>query len=282
MRILLLINIAIIALFALEVSAQSIRLAPLPMLDTVVTNQQFSPFAEYLSIKTGQQVELVNYNSYENLLAEFIQDKIDLAYLGPLPYAVLISRDPTFVPIVSFVDAEGNSTYTCSLVTFDSDINGLSDQILPIALTQPLSTCGYLMTESMLKHQGLSLENSAYYYTGKHSECALDVIRGKACCAGVKTAIADKYRILGLQLSAESTPVPGFLLVANPRTLGVETIATIRESLLQLDPRHNPSDAQVTKLWGENLRYGAVSAYPGDYQSIQDKLPQIKIPGGNQ
>jgi phosphonate transport system substrate-binding protein len=270
----------VLVVFSIEAPAKTIRFSPIPMLPQATISKQFFSFVQYLSKNTGQQVELVYQQDYQKLIEEFINDKIDLAYLGPLPYVILTERDPDFVPVVRFVDARGQSTYTCSLVTFDQNIADLSSSSsLPVALTQPFSTCGYLMTEHLLNQSGLSLEHVPHYYAEKHSECALDVIRGKASFAGVMTPIGEQYRKLGLQFIGESEPLPGFLLVANPRTLPADTIDRLRNSLLHLDPRNNPADAEVTKFWGENLRYGAVPARNADYQPIKDKLKQIIIPG---
>ncbi len=272
----------IIVVSSADISAKTIRFAPLPMFSKSTITKQFSPFVEYLSKNMGQQVELTYHRNYQDLLSKFIQDDIDLAYLGPLPYVMLIENDPDFVPVVRFVNASGESTYTCSLVTFDRDRSArLSLSKLPVALTQPFSTCGYLMTEGLLNRRGLSLNNTPYYYSGEHSECALDVIRGKASVAGIKTSIGKRYKNLGLQFVEQSVLLPGFLLVANPRTLSADTIDRIRKSLLSLDPLNSPADAEVTKPWGAGIRYGAVSAHETDYQLIKEKLQKIKIPEAN-
>jgi phosphonate transport system substrate-binding protein len=271
-----------LVVFYIEAPAESIRFAPIPMLSQATINKMFFPFTQYLSKITGQQVKIVYQEHYSKLLDEFINDEIDLAYLGALPYVILTNQDPDVVPVVRFVDACGQSTYTCSLVTFDRTPGILANSNLLVALTQPFSTCGYLMTEHLLSQRGLILEHTPHYFAGKHSEAALDVIRGKASVAGVKTSIGEQYRKLGLRFIAESPPLPGFLLVANSRTLSVETIDTVRNSLLQLNPRNNPRDAEVTKLWGKSHRYGAVPAYNADYQPIKDMLKQMVIPGVNQ
>lgn len=282
-KITLTLWLLLVVVFSVDVAAKIIRLAPLPMLSQATVITQFSPFAQYLSKNTGQQVELVYHQNYQDLINEFIKDNVDLAYLGPLPYVMLIERDPDFVPVVRFVNGSGQSTYTCSLVTFDRNHAALPSLTeLPVALTQPLSTCGYLMTEDLLNRRGLSLESTPYYYSGKHSECALDVIRGKASVAGIKTSIAKQYKSLGLQFIEQSVPLPGFLLVANSRTLSAETIDRIRNSLLSLDPLHNPADAETTRSWGAGIRYGAVPAHKDDYQLITKKLRQIIIPGVSQ
>ncbi|MEA3464543.1 MAG: PhnD/SsuA/transferrin family substrate-binding protein [Thermodesulfobacteriota bacterium] len=277
------ITLMIFAVFTLfpsgAFSAQTIRLAVLPMVSEAEVFQQFSPFNHYISDITRQPVELVYWQNYKKLLDELINDHIDLAFLGPLPYVILTNQDNSFIPIARFVDANGNANYTCSLIAFDCDVAALNVKQARIALTQPYSTCGYLYTKQLLKKYPLNLEELSYYYAGQHSTCALDVIRGTAQIAGVKTSIARQYSNLGLRIIAESEPIPGFLLVANSRTLEAGTIDKIRSALLQLDPRHNQTDAKTTATWGKMIRYGAIPVIAEGYQQIRQLFEQTQIPG---
>lgn len=260
-------------------SAQTIRLAPLPMVSAAEMFQQFQPFCDYISTVTGQPVELVYHEGYKTLLEQLHSDHVDLAYLGPLPYVILSKRDSGFIPVARFVDEHGAATYTCSLVTFDYAITPQNNKPPRIALTQPYSTCGYLLSQQLLSQYNLKLDQLPYYYSGQHSTCALDVVCAKADLATVKTSIAQHYAKLGLRVTTTSDPLPGFLLVANTRTLSSTTIEQIRTQLLQLDPLHNEVDATTTAPWGEMLRYGAIAASATDYQQIEHMLATTTIPG---
>lgn len=262
--------------------AQPIRFGLLPMLCKCEMEKDFYPFAHYLNKITSTEVEMIYHKNYQTLLDGLINDKIDLAYLGPLPYVSLTQQDPSYVPIARFLNQDGSATYTCSLVSFESPLSRLHNSVVPIvALTQPRSTCGYLVTEQLLQHSGSTLQSLPYYYAGQHSECALEVLRGQAQFAGLKTSIARQYRNLGLNILAESEPLPGFLLVANPRTLSSDTIAKIRSSLLGLKPNKNVRDAEVMARWGRMIRYGAISAESSDYDVIRQMVDRVKIPGGD-
>lgn len=287
---LLLMRIQKVVLFAVVLSfclfssavAQSIRFAPLPMLSRVEMEKDFQPFTHYLNKITSAKVEMIYHKNYQTLLDGLNNDTIDLAYLGPLPYVSLTQLDPSYVPMVRFVDQDGSATYTCSLVSFDSPLQNVRNVIPPIiALTQPQSTCGYLVTEQLLQHSGSSLVNLPYYYTGLHSECALDVLRGKAQFAGLKTSIARQYRNLGLDIVAESAPFPGYLLVANSRTLDGETIAKIQASLLELKPNIVTGGDDVSAPWGKMIRYGAIPVHSSDYDVIRKMVNRVKIPEGD-
>lgn len=269
------------SLFSL-VSAQPIRFAPLPMVSKGEVEKNFQPFSHYLSTITSTDVETIYYKNYQNLIDGLINDQIDLAYLGPLPYVSLIQQDSSYVPVVRFVNQDGAATYTCSLVTFDSTLSSLDSTALPIvALTQPRSTCGYLVTEQLLQNLHTGLDALPYYYAGQHSTCALEVLRGKAQFAGMKTSIARQYRNLGLNIVAQSDPLPGFLLVANPRTLGGDVIRNIKTSLLQLKPYATPNGAVTTANWGKMIRHGAIPVQSSDYDGIRQMVDRIKVPEGD-
>lgn len=280
-RVVLLAILFAFCLFSLA-SAQPIRFAPLPMLAKSEVEKNFQPFAHYLSTITATDVETIYYENYHTLLDGLINDQIDLAYLGPLPYVSLIQQDSSYVPVVRFVNQDGDATYTCSLVSFDSTLSSLGSAVLPIvALTQPRSTCGYLVTEQMLQQLHTSLDVLPYYYAGQHSTCALEVLRGNAQFAGMKTSIARQYRNLGLTILAESDPLPGFLLVANPRTIDGDTIRIIQTSLLQMKPSATPSGAVTTANWGKMIRYGAIPVRSSDYDVVRQMVDRINFPEGD-
>lgn len=261
-------------------AGKSIRFSPLPMLSAEAVTDNFSPFATYLSDVTDSSIELVYYQDFQVLIEGFANDQLDLAYLGPLPYVLLKQRMPDVIPLARFVDAEGKATYTCSLVSFSEKIDMQEVSFAtPIAMPQPYSTCAYLMTENFLRQQGGSLERLPYYYAGNHAEAALDVVRGKASFAGVKTQIGEMYEKLGLHVFEQNVPLPGFLLVANPHTLSAEQIALLKSKILELDPLHNAAAKRLTSVWGREIRYGAIPVEKEDYRYIGQVLTDIKIPG---
>jgi phosphonate transport system substrate-binding protein len=228
---------------------------------------------------SGRKVSQRFFDDHSDVLNALLNDEVDMAFLGPLPYLTLSKKDPSFVPIGQFLNSHGEFTYTCALVTYDC-MTGDSDSQIPqkIALTQPYSTCGYLMTESLLTSLGLSLTTTPYEYIGPHDECALRVIRKEVDLAGMKTSIAKKYSSLGLQVLAESSPIPSFLLVANSRTVSAEMIHDIQKKLLALDPLHNVNDFEITKNWSELIRYGAVELHRDSFHEVEQVLSVISIP----
>ena len=273
------VSTVIIACLALGnvADAETIRFAPLPMENRETVIKQFRPLTTFLEQRLGVTVDYVYLDSYADILAKFRQSKVDIAYLGPLPYVELRASYAQAQPMVHFKEKSGNTTYTCALVTVPDAGFHIQDAIKKkIALTQPLSTCGYLSASGLMRAQGSSLEDNYYRYVGKHDAVALSVIRGEFEAGGLKSAIARKYAHLGLQILAETPPLPSFALVANTNTLPPALISKICRELTALAP--DGKDSAMLKSWGDNIRYGAVTASDDEYRVVRDLLSEAVIP----
>ena len=257
--------------------AQVIRFAPLPMEHRETIIKQFQPMLRFLEQQLKLTITFIYTDSYGDIIDKFRAGAIDLAYLGPLPYIELRNQDSQAEPIVHFNEQSGKPFYTCAIAAMaDSTIPlaGLSGR--RIALTQPLSTCGYLSVAGLLRGYGSTIEDNRYAYLDKHDAVALAIVRGEYDIGGLKSAIAKKYRHLGLAILAETPPLPSFGLIANRTTLPAETISAIQASLTQLAP--TGKDRVMLETWGENLRFGAVPASDSDYNQLRSLKGSSPIP----
>lgn len=260
-----------------QLNAAEIRFAPLPMQERETTIAQFLPMTTFLEQKVGATLPFIYTDSYADLLRQFREDKIDLAYMGPLPYVALRAKDTKAIPLVFFKEPSGQATYTCALVGLsERNINLAQGTQLKITLTQPLSTCGYLATNGLLRQHNTSLAEHVYEYLGKHDEVATSVARGDADIGGLKTAIGKKYAHLGLEVLDKTKPLPAFALVANARTLTPETMHAIARALTDLDV--HGQDAYLVQDWGEHIRYGVVPATDEVYDVVRSLLGNDVIP----
>lgn len=271
--------LVLVALLSLSVPAWSMEIAfaPLPMENRETVLKQFMPMAVYLRQALGLEIRFEYSDSYEEILEKFQTGIIDLAYLGPLPYVSLKTKANHAEPLVHFREADGQSAYTCAIVAMTDrkiDLAGLFNQ--KIALTQPLSTCGFLSTSGLLRKNGSNLARNLYRYLDKHDEVALAVVRGEYVLGGLKTAIARKYAHLGLEVLAETAPLPAFALIANGKTLNVETRTRLRDALASLDPAG--ADKGMLALWGDNIRHGSTPAKDQDYAPVRALLGEENIP----
>lgn len=259
---------------------QPIRFAPLPMENREAIVLQFRPLATFLEQRLGRPVVFDFSDSYATILEKFQANSIDLAYLGPLPYVELRAKNSWAEPLVLFREESGQPMYTCAVVALAEpplSLSGLNNR--RIALTQPLSTCGYLAVNGLLQEQGGSLQANGYHYLDKHDAVALAVVRGEFDAGGLKTSIAKRYSHLGLQVIAETPPFPGFGLVGNRHTLDEATLQAIRTAITSLDP--TGADQALLALWGASIRFGAVAATDADYQALRRYRGTLDIPTTN-
>lgn len=263
--------LAVLLFGALPAAAESLVFAPLPMETPYTVAAQWKPLLDYVEEHLGVTLNIDYSASNDEVVGKFRAGRLDLAYLGPLPYVKLRQSFSAAEPIVVFREKDGAATYTCALAAADTPVELKSLKHKRIALTQPLSTCGYFATQGMLQQRGRSLEENRYRYLGPHDEVALAVVRGDFDVGGLKTAIAGKYAHLGLTVLAESPPMPGLALVANRNRLSAERIEQIRQLLLN-------APADVRRQWGDNIRHGVVAARDSDYDGMRQLPMPADIP----
>lgn len=257
---------ALLLTLASVASAETLRFAPLPMETPETVATQWKPLLEYMEKAIGIELAIDYSTSNEQILEKFQAGKLDLAYLGPLPYLRLKDRFPQARPLVIFHEADGNPSYTCALVVAaESDLRLEQLKGRAVALTQPLSTCGFFSIDGLFHQAGICLSESRYRYLGPHDAVALAVAEGEFDAGGLKTAIARKYAPLGLRIIAETAPLPGLALVANGARVSEERMEAIRRALLA-------ADETVRKTWGDNIRHGLSAAVDEDYAGAR-KLP---------
>jgi phosphonate transport system substrate-binding protein len=245
-------------------AAEPLRFASLVLENKEALIREFSPLLGWLEQGGNRRMRLVLYEDYDVLLDAFAKRQIDLAYLGPLPYARLRQRHPKAEPLIRFKEANGSASYRCVLAAFRGDavrLSGLNNKA--IGLTQPLSTCGPLSVNAILrKHTGFGLDQTHPLTLGNHEKVALAIVAGEVAVGGLKESIADKYVGLGLEVLASTDPLPGFALIVNRATLDDAQVAQLRWYLLATPPA-------VYRHWGTSIRHGMQIAVDADYDGVR-------------
>lgn len=242
---------------------EPIRFAPLPMENREMIIQGFYPLLAYLEQQLGHPFEMHYYESNQEVASALRDGLIDLAFLGPLPYVSLQHQGADITPLVFFREANGLARYRCALVVFAADTPSPADLYdAPIALTQPLSTCGYLGAKALLREfAGVSLEDTDYRYWGSHEAVALAVIAGEARAGSVRDEFAVKYAPLGLSVAAYTDWLPATGLFANASHLGEALFAEVQQILLA-------TPESVYQQWGSSIRHGMVKASEADFAGV--------------
>jgi len=270
-KILIILSVVIlyVNLHSLE-TKKILTFTPLPIKKQSKLAEEFLPLYSYIEKKTGIKTKFVYENDYSTIIEKFKQNKIDIVLLGPLPYAKLNQTYKFNEPIITFKQKSGNPYYKCVLAKFGKDkIN--FDEKLKIALTQPLSTCGYYMTNILLKNKyNINLEEQSYDYIMSHSNVLIQVLEGNFNIAGVKDNIAHGFSSLGIRVIEQSKYLPGFSLIVNTKTVSPEEIKTIQNIILSI-----PQSSY--QKWEGISSNGFVKANKELYKNIEidfNKIPQ--------
>lgn len=230
--LLLILFVCCIGVFPAQ--ARDLVFVPLPLEQPEAVIARARPLAALLSARLQQPVQVRYIPNYQDILQQFKRGTIDILHLGPLPYLKLRQMQNGAEPLVVVNEADGSTAYTCALVTAYDGPSTIAQLQGPVALTQPLSTCGYSAAAYLLDRQGKSLEKLTYTYLGNHDKIALAVAKGNYQVGTMKTTLALTYANLGLRVLAETPPFPGFLLVANRANLPPKRIVELRQLLLGL------------------------------------------------
>ena len=253
-----------VGLFMHANEPQKLVFAPLPTQSEESVFKTFAPMVSYLEKTLHTSISFHFSPSYEALLADIQHGKVDIAYLGPLPYIELKATFPSVEPLVFFHEANGKPMYRCVLVAWGESYEPLAklNNYHSFALTDPLSTCGYLSVSGLLREAGHSLDEQPFSYLGKHDEVALSVVRGRFDYGGVKHDVAENYAHLGLDIIAQTDPMPSFSLVANTQKISQTLQKSIKEALL------NAPKSEV-QTWGKGINKGVSLASDDAYVPVR-------------
>lgn len=255
----------------------TLRLSAVPLNSAEETVRQFSPLVGYLSQWLGRPVEFRYLSSHEQVLDGLRQGAIDLAYLGPAPYAELVGKRPgqlsaeLIVPLARFKEADGQAAYRCALVAFADDRLPLNAAARPVVgMPSALSTCGPLSVRAMLAHQGVSWSQVSARFLGNHDQVARAVVAGRVQLGGVREEVALRHASLGLRVLARTEPMPGFVLVAHAGQMPAAVLQRLRG--LPDTPA-----ADYTR-WGEGLRHGLERVSDADFHPVRAMLAKAERP----
>lgn len=228
---------------------------------------KYQPFVDYLSERTGHSWQLAISGSYERTVAALCAGEVTLAYLGPFTY--LRARERCGAEPLVRLNTGGLAEYTSLiLVRRGSPIKTLADLAgKRFAFGSPLSTSSHLVPRGMLLDAGLRPgDNVTCLYLEHHERAARAVLLGQAEACGVRDLTGRKFLERGLEVLAESSPIPNFPLVLSPRA-GSAIRAELLAALLEA-PAQDPRVAAEMAGWDEELSSGFAPASADEYLAV--------------
>ena len=206
---------------------------------TVIQDNQ--GLKDYLTEAFDKEIEVVVTTDYSSMIEAARNDRLDLAYFGPLSY-VLAKAVSDIEPFAARIKG-GTKTYNSCIigntkkgVTSFDDIKGTT-----FALGDPASTSSRLFPELTLAENGLTKgKDFQGVFLGSHDAVALAVQNGNAQAGGMACPILKSLKKKGVidpskvTTIAQSSPIPQYPWTMRS-TLSPELKEKIRVTFLDLD-----------------------------------------------
>jgi phosphonate transport system substrate-binding protein len=256
-------------------AASEIHIGLVPERNIFELRTRYLALARYLSAKLDRPVAVVTVNTYQAVLQEFAEKKVDAAFLGSLVAVLAIDRLDAQV-LVKPVDAQGRSTYHgVIIVKENSPIRGPEDLAGRTVAMIRTTTAGDLFPIGLMSKAGVLAHDppARPVWVGTYDDVILETLAGRTDAGAVKNLRLDAYLAAHpearLRRLAESAEVPNDALIVRAElasTLG----PVLKAALLGMD-----KDPAGAKALGEFGAVRFVDCRPGEFQAVYDGVQEV-------
>lgn len=261
----------------LATASNELLLGVHPYKSAKIIKEAFSPLAKHLSQVTGRHVRIVIAKDYQQHITQTANNKIDIAYMGPVSYVQLVTKHAA-KPILARLEINGSPTFQGHIITReDSDINSIKDiKGKRFAFGNPASTMSHLVPRHMLWKAGIEAKDLAGFdFLGNHTNVALAVLSGKYDAGAVKEAVFHKNKSRGLRSVAATPKLSEHLFVASAE-IPDKQLNTIRNAMLSL--HEQPKGIEVLHSIKKTITK-LVPAKDSDYNNLRQILDELAATG---
>lgn len=187
-------------------SEDILRVGILPDQDRALLEKKYSVLLDYISSEINIPYEFVPVNTYQELLDQFHEKKINLALFGGVTFIKAHQLDGAVPLVLRDVDGQFSSIILVSNKHPAKTIKDLKGS--SFSFGSRLSTSGHYMPKYFLKQQDINAEEffSEIKYSGAHDKTALWV-RDGIVDAGVSNSDIVRKMYKSGQLSLDKTRI---------------------------------------------------------------------------
>lgn len=258
-----------------EKGKQTLYIGVIPRDNPRILYEKYQPLVDYLSERTPYSYELALKKNYEETVNAFGKGEIDIALLGPLTYLEAHKRYGA-VTILKPKGIDNNATYKSVVIKRkDSPFKKASElKGRAVAFSASKSTSGNLMPRYLLANSGIHLSELRNYTNfDYHDSVVKAVLKGQYDAGAVRDSVARKYMKLGIEIIAESMPIPTGPIVVRP-DMQLSVKEDIKKALLELDPSNTRYQTILNKL-DDDYKNGFTETSDNDYEDIRVKINAV-------
>jgi phosphonate transport system substrate-binding protein len=251
----------------------------LPRDNPRISYERYQPLIDYLSLQTGENIELRLETSYKDVVNSLGQGKTSFALLGALTYLDAAQRYKAS-PIVRSKTARGELFFRSVIVTdLDGSIKELSQLVdKKFAFAALWSTSGNLLPRYMLAWSGIHLNNlGEYRHFNSHDSVARKIMRNEYTAGAIRYSTAEQYLQYGLKILATSDPIPTGPVVVSPKT-PYNIMQKVQKALLGMN--QTADGKQVLTRLDPDLQGGFVAASDADYGDVRQMINSVPLTCG--
>lgn len=253
----------------------SLRFGVVPLENPAQMHRRFTPLAAYLGKVLGRPVELRVALDFTEAVRDLGEGRTQIAYLTPSTFVQ--ARTRYGVRLIATALRNGKPyQHAAIVVRRGSGIRALADlRGKTFAFGDPNSTSSHIVPRAMLLDAGLSLEQlGGTEYLGHHDSVARAVLNGEYHAGAVMESVAARYLPEGLEILAQSPPIPEFNLCANA-ALAAADVERIRAAVLALDAAAAEGKSVLEALYSEYT--GFVAGQEREYETVRQMMQRLNL-----
>jgi len=222
-----------------EKAPETLTIAVITQSNDKDKQEQERILAEYLTKALKRPVSIQGTTDYNNAVQLLVEEKVQVAGLGPLSYIEAKQRNPQVEPIVAPINKiTGRPWYKSAIVVNSaSGIKTIDDlKGKRFGFVSKLSTSGYMFPVVHLLEMGLNLDQdfASVEFFKSHDNNLTALIDGKVDAVAIELNVYKKFKDAGkiddsYQVIWESTPIPESPMVISQK-LPPQLIEELKEA----------------------------------------------------